>query len=125
MSKDDVEKAVQEAQQYAEEDKKRREDVETRNAADQMVYQCEKTMNDLGDKIEEADKNELNAKLDALKEALKGDNIEEIKAKQEDLTKKFYEVSEKVYKNAAPQDASGAPDANAAGDEQYYDGEVK
>ncbi|MDD2418169.1 MAG: molecular chaperone DnaK [Oscillospiraceae bacterium] len=136
MSKDDVEKAVQEAQQYADEDKKRREEVETRNAADQMVYQCEKTMSELGDKIEEADKTELNTKLDTLKEALKGDNIDDIKAKQEDLTKKFYEVSEKVYKNAAPPQ-DGAPEGGAADgaqdgaqdgnpqDGQYYDGEVK
>ncbi|MDD4413739.1 MAG: molecular chaperone DnaK [Oscillospiraceae bacterium] len=132
MSKDDVEKAVQEAQQYAEEDKKRREEVETRNAADQMVYQCEKTIGELGDKIEEDDKNELNNKIDTLKEALKGDNIEDIKAKQEELTKKFYEVSEKVYKNAAPPQ-DGAPDGGAADgtqdgnpeDGQFYDGEVK
>ena len=127
MSKEDVEKAVQEAQQYAEEDKQRREGVEVRNAADQMVYQCEKTMGELGDKIEADDKNELNAKLDVLKEALKGDNIDDIKAKQEDLTKKFYEVSEKVYKNSAPQ--GGAPDGNAPGGDsgggQYYDGDVK
>lgn len=125
MSKEDIEKAVQEAQQYAEEDKKRREEVETRNAADQMVYQCEKTINELGDKIEQADKSELDSKLDALKEALKGDNIEEIKAKQEELTNKFHEVSAKVYSSAAPQDASGTTPDAAPSDDGYYDGEVK
>ena len=124
MSKEDIEKAVQEAQQYAEEDKKRREEVETRNAADQMVYQCEKTINELGDKIEQADKSELNSKLDALKEALKGDNIEEIKAKQEELTNKFHEVSAKVYSSAAPQAASGTTPAAAPSDDGYYAGEV-
>ena len=82
-----------------------------------MVYQCEKTINELGDKIEQADKSELNSKLDALKEALKGDNIEEIKAKQEELTNKFHEVSAKVYSSAAPQDASGTtPDAAPSDD---------
>ena len=131
MSKEDVEKAVKEAEQYAAEDKKRREGVEARNAADQMVYQCEKTMEELGDKIEAGDKTELTAKLDALKEALKGEDIEAIKAKQEELTKKFYEVSEKVYKNAAPQDGGqgGAPGPDAQGQDGqgqdgYYNGEV-
>ena len=127
MSKEDVEKAVKEAEQYAAEDKKRREGVEARNAADQMVYQCEKTMEELGDKIEAGDKTELTAKLDALKEALKGEDIEAIKAKQEELTKKFYEVSEKVYKNAAPQDGGPGPDAqgqDGQGQDGYYNGEV-
>ena len=129
MSKEDVEKAVKEAEQYAAEDKKRREDIEARNSADQMVYQCEKTMEELGDKIDGADKADLTAKLDALKEALKGESIDDIKAKQEELTKKFYEVSEKVYKAAAPQegapqDGGAAPGPDAPQD-GYYDGEVK
>ena len=131
MSKEDVEKAVKEAEQYAAEDKKRREGVETRNAADQMVYQCEKTMEELGDKIEAGDKADLTAKLDALKEALKGEDIDAIKARQEELTKKFYEVSEKVYKNAAPQDGGqeagpqgGAPGPDGQGQDGYYNGEV-
>ncbi|MBQ9860669.1 MAG: molecular chaperone DnaK, partial [Clostridia bacterium] len=102
MSKEDVEKAVKEAEQYAEEDKKKREAVELRNGADQAVYQCEKAIEELGDKLEEADKTELQAKIDALKETLKGENDDAIKAAQEDLMKKFYEVSEKVYKAAAP-----------------------
>ena len=108
MSKEDVDKAVKEAEQYAAEDKQRREAVEVHNGADQAVYQCEKALTDLGDKVEEADKTELQSKIEALKEANKSDNIEEIKQKQDDLTKKFYEVSEKVYKAAAPQDG-GAP----------------
>ena len=118
MSKEDIEKAVHEAEQFAAEDKKRREEVDTRNAADQMVFQTEKTIKDLGDKIDSADKSELESKIDALKESLKGTNMEEIKAKQEDLQKKFYEVSEKIYKAAAPQgDPAGAAgfDGNAAG----------
>ncbi len=128
MSKEDVEKAVKEAEQYAEEDKKKRESVELRNGADQAVYQCEKSIEELGDKLEEADKTELQAKADALKEALKGENDEAIKAAQEELMKKFYEVSEKVYKAAAPEqgaapageDGTVPPDAG----EGYYNGEV-
>ena len=128
MSKEDVEKAVKEAEQYAEEDKKKREAVELRNGADQAVYQCEKAMEELGDKLEEADKTELQAKVDALKEALKGEDNEAIKAAQGELMKKFYEVSEKVYKAAAPEqggapagdDGTVPPDAG----EGYYNGEV-
>ena len=123
MSKEDVEKAVQEAEQYAEEDKKKREAVEIRNGADQMVYQCEKTIEELGDKLEEADKTELQTKIDALKETLKGEDTEAIKAAQEDLTKKFYEVSEKIYKANAPEGAAPG-DVPPAGDDGYYNGEV-
>lgn len=133
MSKDDIDRAVKEAEQYSAEDKKRRESVDVHNSADQMVYQCEKTMSELGDKIDANDKSELTTKLNDLKEALKGDNTDDIKAKQEDLTKKFYEVSEKVYKAAAPQNGApqgnpGNPQGNNPGDSsngQYYDGEVK
>ena len=130
MSKEDVEKAVREAEQYASEDKARREAVDARNNADQLVYQCEKTMEELGDKIDAADKTDLQAKLDALKEALKGDDMEAIKAKQEELTKAFYAVSEKVYKASAPQDGGAAggaaPEGGAAPDgDGYYDGNVQ
>ena len=129
MSKEDVDKAVKEAEQYAAEDKQRREAVEVHNGADQAVYQCEKALTDLGDKVEEADKIELQSKIEALKEANKSDNIEEIKQKQDDLMKKFYEVSEKVYKAAAPQDG-GAPAGDGTtpppenGGDGYYNGEV-
>ncbi len=128
MSKEDVEKAVQEAEQYAAEDKKRREDVELRNGADQAVYQCEKTMEELGDKLEEADKTELQTRIDALKDALKGEDTETIKAAQDELMKKFYEVSEKIYKAAAPEGeppvgGDGGQEPPEAGD-GYYNGEV-
>ena len=126
MSKEDVEKAVQEAEQYAAEDKKRREEVELRNGADQAVYQCEKTMEELGDKLEEADKTELQTRIDALKEALKGEDIEAIKAAQEELMKKFYEVSEKIYKAANP---NGEPPVGGNGEQPpedgYYNGNVQ
>ncbi len=119
MSKDDIEKAVKDAEQYAEQDKKRREEVDVRNAADQLVYQSEKTVADLGDKIEAADKSELESKITALKEAQKSDNLEDIKAKQDDLQKAFYAVSEKLYKQnpqgGAGDFAGGADGANADG----------
>ena len=128
MSKEDVEKAVREAEQYAAEDKARREAVDTRNNADQMVYQSEKTIEEMGDKIDEADKTDLQAKIDALKEALKGEDIEAIKQKQEELTKAFYAVSEKLYQAAAA--AQGNPDGGVGPDgatpngDGYYDGSV-
>jgi len=128
MSKEDVEKAVREAEQYASEDKARREAVDTRNNADQMVYQSEKTIEEMGDKIDEADKTDLQGKIDALKEALKGEDIEAIKAKQEELTKAFYAVSEKLYQAAAAQaqaEGGAAPDGTATPDsEGYYEGTV-
>ena len=130
MSKEDVEKAVKEAEKYAAEDKKRREEVDVRNNADQMVYQSEKTITDLGDKLDATDKGELENKINALKEALKGSNVEDIKAKQEDLQKKFYEVSSKVYNAAGAQGApQGEPQPGAqsgpAGDDGYVDADYK
>ena len=112
MSKADVEKAVKEAEQFAEEDKKLKEKIETRNTADQMVYQTEKTIGDLADKLTDADRDGLNEKKDALKKALEGEDMEDIKAKQEELQKALYEVSSKVYaetgSQAAAEDMAGA-----------------
>ena len=123
MSKEDIDKAVKEAESYAAEDKKRREAVDVRNNADQMIYQTEKTVSEFGDKLSEDEKNKINSAKDALKEALKGEDIEAIKAKQEELQKEVYAVSEKVYKAAAqaqgeqggaaqPQDAGTQSDPN-------------
>ncbi|RPF43169.1 molecular chaperone DnaK [Hydrogenoanaerobacterium saccharovorans] len=130
MSKDDVEKAVKDAEAFAAEDKKRREEIDVRNGADQMVYQSEKTITDLGDKIAADDKTDLEAKIAALKEALKGTDVEAIKAKQEELQKKFYEVSSKVYEKtqAAGEAAPGADTANAGSapnDGDYVDADYK
>ncbi|MBR2042399.1 MAG: molecular chaperone DnaK [Oscillospiraceae bacterium] len=110
MSKEDIEKAVKEAEQFAEQDKKHREEIDARNAADQMVYQSEKAIKDLGDKLSADDKSGLEAKINDLKEALKGENIEDIKAKQKALEEKFYEVSAKVYQQANP---NGDPNMGA------------
>ena len=100
FSDEEVERLRKEAEQFAEQDKKHREEIDTRNAADQMVYQSEKTIKDLGDKLSADDKSGLEAKINDLKEALKGENIEDIKAKQKALEEKFYEVSAKVYQQA-------------------------
>ena len=110
MSKDDIDKAVKEAEAFAAEDKKKKEEVEARNAADQMVYQTEKSMNEFGDKVTQADKDSVNPKLDALKEALKGTDVEGIKKAQEELQTAFYAVAERIYKEqgAAAQQAEAA-----------------
>ena len=113
MSKEDIEKSVREAEQFAAEDKKRREEVDVRNGADQMVFQTEKTLNELGDKVDASKKAEVEAKLSELKEALKGTDVEAIKAKQEEVQKAFYAISEELYKNAQGSGAAGAPGADA------------
>ena len=131
MSKEDIEKAVKEAEQFAEQDKKQKEAVDTRNEAEQLVYQSEKIISENGDKFSEADKNDVQQKVDALKEALKGEDIEAIKSKKEELTQSFYKVSEELYKQAAAQaqaqqGADGAQGTNAQGgankgDDGYYE----
>ena len=134
MSKDDIEKAVKEAEQYAAQDKKMKEDVETRNQADQMVYQSEKTLNEMGDKIPAEDKSKVQAGIDKLKEALKGTDTAAIKTATDELTQDFYAVSEKLYQQANPQGTQGGaqtgPDmggqqAGGAQDGQYYDADYK
>ena len=129
MSKEDIDKAVKEAEQFAEEDKKKRESVDLRNNADQMVYQTEKLISEDGDKFSADDKSALQTKVDALKEALKGDNEDAIKSAQEDLQNKFYEVSQKLYEaaqqaqggaQAGPQGAGYGPNAQAQGGNQEY-----
>ena len=115
MSKEEVDKAVREAEQFAAEDAKRKEEVDTRNQADQMVYQTEKTLEEMGDKIPASDKGEVESKLNALKDALKGTDTQAIKNATEELTKAFYAVSEKLYSQAGAQPGAGA-DAGCGGD---------
>ena len=103
MSKEDIEKAVHDAEQFAEEDKKRREEVDTRNEADQMVYQCEKILSEEGDKFDANDKTELQSKIDSLKNALNGQDMNLIKNEKEALQQTFYKVSEKLYQQAQAQ----------------------
>ena len=130
MSKDDIDKAVREAEQFAAEDKKQREAADIRNQADQMVFQTEKTLEDMGDKIPASDRNSVESALNHLKETQKGSDVEAIKAATEELTKAFYAVSEKLYQQANPQGAQGGaqqqagPDAGAQ-QGQYYDADYK
>ena len=113
MSKEDIDKAVKEAEAYAEEDKKKKEEVDTRNSADQMVFQIEKALGEFGDKVDANEKASVQAKVDALKEALKGTDIEAIKAKQKELETEFQGVAQKVYSQAAAEAQSAQGTAGA------------
>ena len=114
MSKDDIDKAVKEAEQYAAEDKKRREEVDAKNEAENLAYQAEKLVNESGDKLADADKSAVNTKVAAVKDAIAKNDISMINMAKEDLQKTVYEVSAKLYQQAAPQ--QGAPDMNGAPD---------
>ncbi len=131
MSKEDIDKAVKEAEKYAAEDAKRKEEVDTRNQGDQMVYQTEKTLQEMGDKLDPADKSEVESKLQALKTALTGTDTAAIKHATEELTQAFYKVSEKLYQAAGgaqgfdPSQAGGPnpgnPGQGGNGGQDYYD----
>ena len=128
MSKEDIERAVKEAEQYAAEDAKIKEKVEIRNQADQLVYQAEKTLGEVGDKIPESEKAPVQAGLDKLKETLKGEDTDAIKAATEELTQLFYKMSEKLYQQQAPQgdpNMGGQPGGDPNGGQQYYDADYK
>jgi len=103
LSEDEINKKVREAEQFAQEDKKKKEVVETKNNAESLIYQTEKTLKDLEGKISEEEKSSINAKLEDLKSALATENVEDIKAKNDALTQEFYKISEKLYQNANPQ----------------------
>lgn len=115
LSDEDIDRAVKEAEKYAEEDKKRKEEVETRNNAESLVYQSEKTLNELGDKVDAADKSSVQAEIDKVKESLKGTDTEAIKNATESLQQAFYKVSEKMYQQANPQGAQGQDFSGAQG----------
>ena len=108
MSKEEIEQAVKNAEQFAEEDKKRREEVETKNEAENLCYAVEKLINENGDKIDSTDKDNLNAKIKSLKDAISANNMDTIKSGKEDLQKAMYEVSAKLYQNAAPNQTADA-----------------
>ena len=118
LSEDEINRAVKEAEQFANEDKKRKDEVETRNHADTLVYETEKTMKELGDKIAEGDKSRINAEVENVKSALNGSDSEAIKAATEKLTEVSYEVFGKIYQQQAQQNGGAAgfdPNAGAAG----------
>ena len=129
MSKEDIEKAVKEAEQYAAEDAKIKEKVEVRNQADQMVYQAEKTLNEVGDKVPESEKAPIKTGVEKLKETLKGEDTDAIKAATEELTQLFYKMSEKLYQQQAPQGdpnmGGQQPGGDPNGGQQYYDADYK
>ncbi len=135
MSKEDIDKAVRDAEQYAADDKKRKEAVDAKNAADQLVYTTEKTLKDFGDKLDASEKSDIESAVNTLKEKLKTDDVDAINAAREDLEKKVYAVSEKVYKAAAEQQqaagnaAGGAAGNNAGADNgnasNVYDADYK
>ena len=133
LSKEDIDKAVQEAAQYAAEDAKRKEDVDTRNQADQMIYQCDQTVSELGDKLSADEKGQIESAKTKLQEAMKGTDTAAIKTATEELTKVFYDISAKLYQQQAPQggDATGAT-GNAGngsngsnGGQDYYDADYQ
>ena len=131
LSKEDIDKAVREAEQYAAEDKARKDEVDARNTADQVVYQSEKTLNEMGDKVSENDKAPVLAAIEKLKEAQKGTDVEAIKAATDEVQKAFYAVSEKLYQNAAPQGdpnaagAAGGAQNHGAGDDGVVDADYE
>ncbi len=132
LSKEDIDKAVKEAEQYAAEDKARKDEVDARNAADQVIYQSEKTLNEMGDKVSESEKAPVKEAIEKLKETVKGTDVAAIKAATDEVQKAFYAVSEKLYQNAAPQGdpnaAAGAQNAGAqggAGDDGVVDADYE
>ncbi|MCD8355593.1 MAG: molecular chaperone DnaK [Clostridia bacterium] len=137
LSDDEINKAVEEAEKFAEEDKKRKESVEIRNNAEQLAFQCQNTLDELGDKVDAADKSAIEAEIAKVNEALKGTDSDMIKAASDGLAAKFQEISAKIYQQANPQDGAQGFDPNnfaggaqggaqtGANGEQYYDADFK
>ncbi len=134
MSKEDIDRAVKDAEHFAEEDKKRREEVDTKNNAENLCYTAEKLVSDSGDKMPEGDKNEINTKVAALRESLKSGTVDQIKSGMDDLQKAVYAASEKLYQQQAPQGGQpgqqppyqgGNPGDNGGGDGNVYDADYK
>jgi molecular chaperone DnaK len=121
MSKEDIDKAVRDAEMFAEQDKKQKEAIDTKNRAESMIFQSEKTLADIGDKVAESDLTEVKAAIEKLKETVKTDNTEAIKADTEALEKAFYAVSEKLYQAQGGAQADPNGGAQQGGDGTYYD----
>ena len=121
MSQDDIDKAVREAEKFAEEDKKQKEAIEIKNRAEQMVYQSEKTLSDLGDKVSDSEKEPVRAAIEKLRETVKGNDTEAIKADTEALEKAFYPIAEKIYREQAAQNGQTAEGGAQGADGNYYD----
>lgn len=125
MSKEDIEKAVAEAEKFAAEDKAKKEEIDLKNSADQMIYQSEKTLNEVGDKVSDAEKETLKQKIQALKDAVASNKSEDIKAKQEDLQKSLFEMSTKLYQQANPQAGASAAGTEGAANDNVVDADYK
>ena len=129
LSEDEIQKAVNEAEKFSEEDKKKKEEIEVKNNADSLIYNTEKTLKDLGDKVTEEEKAKVEEELNNIKEKVKGNNIEEIKAATEKLTQVFYEISSKLYQQAGAQapnpEATGSDNQDAGKQENVYDADYK
>ena len=137
MSKEDIDRAVKDAEQFAEQDKKRREEVDTKNNAENLCYTAEKLVSDSGDKMQDSDKNEINTKVAALRETLKNGTVDQIKAGMDELQKAVYAASEKLYQQQAPQGGQpgqqppyqggnpGDNGGNNGGDGNVYDADYK
>ena len=133
LSEDEIQNAVKEAEKHASEDKKKKEEIDVRNNADSMVYQAEKTLKDLGDKLDSADKSKIEAEINKVKEAMKGTDIEAVKSATEALTQVFYDLSSKIYQQnpgaqGGPNPGAGAGpqgSAGAGGQENVYDADYK
>ena len=130
MSKEDIEKAVKDAEKFAEEDKKAKDAVDTKNRADSLIFQSEKTLGEIGDKLPESDKDEVKSAVEKLKTTVQGGDVEAIKADTEALEKAFYALSEKLYKQTGAQGAGPDMGAdmggdNASGDGTYYNADYE
>jgi len=127
LTEEDINRAVKDAEAHASEDKKKKEEIEARNNAESLVYNSQKTLEQLGDKISGEEKAKVETEIDNVKKALEGDNTENIKQATEKLTTVFYEISEKLYSQVNPNGAAGAPgaDANTANDGNVYDADYK
>ena len=125
MSQEDIDRAVKDAEKFAEEDKKQKEAVDTKNHAENMIFQSEKTLGEIGDKVDEADKADVKAAIETLKETVKNGDTEAIKADTEKLEKAFYALSEKLYKQSAQADPNMGADANASNDGTYYNADFE
>nr|WP_300002171.1 molecular chaperone DnaK [Tissierella sp.] len=125
LSEDEIDKKIKDAERFAEEDKAKKETIEVRNTADTLVYQTEKTMKDLDDKISEDEKTTVNTKLDELKKALESDDMGDIKAKTEELNTEFYKISEKIYENTNPEGQAGAEGQESAPEDDVVEGDYE
>lgn len=125
LSEEEIQEKIKEAERYAEEDKKRKQEVEIRNNADSMIYQTEKTLRELKDKISDSERNKIQEKIDQLRKALEGSNVEEIKAKTEELSQEFYSISQKLYQQASQGTQTGSASNDAKGNDDVVDADYE